>query len=331
MLREVVYRGLDAAPRLTRALENGCERIDRQVSRFDGGVATLRLVLESRPDPPQATVAARLTLRGGVLFGREQHRDPVTAVNKAFRDLRDQLERHASQVRRLHLRRRTGKVAGGAVPEATGPPVVPTGPLDAEQIARLSRFVRREILHRHLDGSLPFGVLPDAIVDDTVVLALEEADEKPPRLSYNAWLLSLARRALDRRTALAVGEDRRTAAVEWEATAAGLLPSPSDDDILDFFHPDDRPSVGDVTVDRRAASPEQEAAGHELRLHVHRILGQMPISWRHAFTLCTIEGQTVAAVASSLAERADAVRRRLEMAAEFLREKLHETGYRARL
>jgi len=64
-----------------------------------------------------------------------------------------------------------------------------------------------------------------------------------------------------------------------------------------------------------------------LQNHVHRILGQLPESWRHAFTLYTIDGFDAAAVASSLETSQKDVRHQIQLATEFLREKLKDTGY----
>ena len=181
--------------------------------------------------------------------------------------------------------------------------------------------------YRRLEGRL-FGISPDSIVDDTVVLALEEADEKPPKMAYQAWLLKLARRALDQRLVVqSFGNGNDNAHVEAEAYGSGLLEEPTEEDWLTYFQPDDNPSVGDITQDARAVSPEDSMARRELHSHVHRILGQLPESWRHAFTLYTIDGFDAAAVASSLDITQKNVRHHIEQATEFLREKLKDTGY----
>jgi DNA-directed RNA polymerase specialized sigma24 family protein len=115
--------------------------------------------------------------------------------------------------------------------------------------------------------------------------------------------------------------------VEWEAYEAGVLAPPTDDEWLEYFQPDEDPTVGDVTEDRTALSPEASYAGRELMDHVHRILGQLPRSWRHALTLYTVEGFELAEVAASLEAPADVVLDRIAMATRFLRDKLEEGGY----
>ena len=147
-------------------------------------------------------------------------------------------------------------------------------------------------------------------------------------MAYEAWLLKLARRALDQRLAGTVlGNGARDAHVEAEAYTSGLMEEPTDEDWLTFFQPDDNPSVGDITPDRRAGAPEDSIARRELHSHVHRILGQLPESWRHAFTMYTIDGIDAAAVASSLDITQKNFRHHIEQATEFLREKLKVTGY----
>jgi DNA-directed RNA polymerase specialized sigma24 family protein/ribosome-associated translation inhibitor RaiA len=332
MLREVVFRGLDATPRLEEALRQATRRLERVVSRFDPETAFLRVVLAAHRKLPRYDVSTRLTVRGGMMHARETQPDPVAAVKRAFAELQSQFRRHASLVRREHLRDkvyRPAQVLAEQLAQQAAREAEAIKPLDADQIARLQRFIRREALYRRLDGRFPHGVSPQSVVDDTVVLALEEADEKPHRMSYEAWLMKLARRALDRRgLPPEAGNGSEDTHVESDAYEAGLLEPPSDDDWLTYFQPDEDPSVGDVTVDESVHSPEDLMARRELQSHVHRILGQLPESWRHAFTLYTIEGFDVNAVASSLDCEAEMVRHQVALATEFLREKLKETGYR---
>ena len=334
MRREVVYRGMDAAPkRVIDALDRATERLERVVARFDPRTAFLRVVVATHPTRTRHTVSIRLTLRGAVLHAREERPTPVAAIKDSFKDLREQFQRHAGQLRPKHQRDR-------AVPPAilveelaikAAHELQVLDPLNAEQIARLQRFVQREVFYRRLDGRLPYGISVDAIVDETVVLALEEADEKPAWLSYEAWLLQLAQRTVGRRSissANTLGNGSQDPHVEWEASAAGLLDPPMDDDWLSYFQPDDNASVGDVTADTSIVSPEDHLARRELQAHVHRILADLPHAWRHAFTLCTIEGFNASDAASSLDSSSDEVRHQVVLATEFLRQKLRETGYR---
>ena len=335
MRREVVYRGMDAAPkRLTEALDRATERLERQVSRFDSRSAFLRVVVAAHPTRTRHSVSIRLTLRGAGLHAREEREDPVAAIRSAFKDLREQFQRHASHFRREHLRDKVSHpalVLGEELAEQAAREMKVLNPLNADQISRLQRFVRREVFYRRLEGLLPYGITADAIVDETVVVALEEADEKPRWLSYDAWLLRLARRTVERlcvASAMVVGNGANDPHVEWEAYDAGLLDPPTDDDWLSYFQPDEDPSVGDVTIDHSIVSPEDHLARRELQSHVHRILGELPNTWRHAFTLCTIEGFDPSDAASSLDSSSDEVCRQVVLATEFLRERLRETGYR---
>jgi len=330
MLKEVVFRGCESTPRIEDALRGALKRVDRQVSRFDPESAFLRVVLAVQGRQIRHRASVRLSIRGANLHSSEERPDPVAALKRAFAELDQQIERHVSQSRREHLRDQTAhpaavlaeQLAAQAAHEVKALEV-----LDATQIERLQRFVHREVLYNRLEGRL-FGISPDSIVDDTVVLALEEADEKPPRMAYEAWILKLARRALEHRLSRArAGNGAQNSQVENEAYTSGLMEPPTEEDWLTYFQPDDDPTVGDMTRDVRATTPEDDAARRELQNHVHRILGQLPESWRHAFTLYTIDGFDAAAVASSLETSQKDVRHQIQLATEFLREKLKDTGY----
>jgi DNA-directed RNA polymerase specialized sigma24 family protein/ribosome-associated translation inhibitor RaiA len=331
MLREIITRGVDAGPRVGEALERCIQKLEKHAARFDSQAAMLRVVLSSQARAPSYAVSARLTIAGGSFFAREDRPDPVLAIRRAFSDLEEQIRRHASLLRGGHERdrvRQTATVLARQLAERAGQEAGVIRPLTPEQIERLQRFIRRELFYRGIESRLPWGVSADGVLDETVVLALEEADLRPERTPVETWLLSLARRALDRQAITERDPNGAHAAVEWEAVAAGVLPPPSDDDLLSFFQPDEDPSVGDVTADTSIVSPEDAFAQRELQAHIHRILGQLPASWRHAFTLCTIEGFPIASVAASVSRDAEEVRGQLQMATEFLREKLRDTGYR---
>jgi DNA-directed RNA polymerase specialized sigma24 family protein len=334
MLREVVFRGLEATPRVEDALRQATRRLERVVSRFDPQTAHLRVVVASHRKRARFDVSARLTVRGGLLHARESRPDPVAAIKQAFTDLMSQCKRHVSHFRREHLREkvyRPAQVLAEQLAQHAAREAEALKPLDTDQIVRLQRFIRREAHYRRLEGRFPHGVSPDSVLDDTVVLALEEADEKPEKMTSEAWLMRLARRALDQRDLPpTAGNGADDAHVETDAYEAGLLQPPTDDDLLTWFQPDEDPTVGDITVDTRVFSPEDLMASRELQSHLFRLLGQLPESWRHAFTLYTIEGFDVNAVASSLECETDIVRHQVALATEFLREKLRESGYRQR-
>jgi DNA-directed RNA polymerase specialized sigma24 family protein/ribosome-associated translation inhibitor RaiA len=330
MLKEVVFRGFESTPRIENALRHAVKRKERQVSPIDPESSYLRIVLAANGNRVRHKVSVRLSIRGTTLHASEEDANPITSARSAFADLDNQIKRHISRTRREHERNRLDYPAGMLAEQLAAQAareVKALEVLDAEQIDRLQRFVHREVHYRRLEGRL-FGISPDSIVDDTVVLALEEADEKPPKMAYQAWLLKLARRALDQRLVVqSFGNGNDNAHVEAEAYGSGLLEEPTEEDWLTYFQPDDNPSVGDITQDARAVSPEDSMARRELHSHVHRILGQLPESWRHAFTLYTIDGFDAAAVASSLDITQKNVRHHIEQATEFLREKLKDTGY----
>ena len=94
MRREVVYRGMDAGPRVAEALDRATRHIEKQVSRFGTRAAFLRVVLDSHPVRNRFTVSARLTVRRAVLHAREERPDPVVSIRETFSELKQQLKRH---------------------------------------------------------------------------------------------------------------------------------------------------------------------------------------------------------------------------------------------
>ena len=65
-------------------------------------------------------------------------------------------------------------------------------------LARLERFVEREIYFREAQDSIaPDSLSKEEVIDETIAAALGNGQEKPERLALEPWLYRLALRALD--------------------------------------------------------------------------------------------------------------------------------------
>jgi RNA polymerase sigma-70 factor (ECF subfamily) len=173
-------------------------------------------------------------------------------------------------------------------------------------LGQLYNFVRREIAYCMADGQLPRdGIAVEDVVDEVIVRAWREFSEETAPRAFRARLIHLALEQL-------ATEIRRA---REEAGRVVLGPADvveTEDEVL--------PLVDDLT-------PEQIAESREMGRFITRTLNSLPAEWRRVFVLHDIEDLPLTDVARITGLSRPAVRRALEQAREYLRQRLIETGF----
>src|SRR5262249_23150314 len=129
----------------------------------------------------------------------------------AFADLKLQLNKHKellrSQTKRRILRRSVREESLPAVPfedtpAALHPPRISESDIRDwvnANLPRLADFVERELQYREVNGLLsPNLVTREEVIDEVMVSALDEDEDKPELLSLERWLYRLAIRSIGR-------------------------------------------------------------------------------------------------------------------------------------
>ena len=279
----------------------------------------LRLEREAGVFPPRRThlhcalwrgaegrAGVTLTLRVGDTEMRSRGEDPspVAATRRAFEELRRQLAAHTAESREEGFWSRTSLNRG---PQGDGRRAEPESKREAAEVIEhhlsgLYDFVRREITGREATGILPAGDLtPEEVVDEVAVASLEGFAERPREMDFSRWLYQLALDALERRAEQIKAERGSVQRLE-----------------------DMRPE--DLLADEHRPAPEEAAARPEFRRHIDRTLAGLPRRWRQAFVLYSVEGLTLEEVARVTRLPVDSAHRLIEMAREYLRERLIEAG-----
>jgi RNA polymerase sigma-70 factor (ECF subfamily) len=173
-------------------------------------------------------------------------------------------------------------------------------------LGQLYNFVRREIAYDTADGQLPRdSITVEDVVDEVVVRAWREFSEETTPRAFRARLIHLALEQL-------AGEIRRT-----REQAGRVILGPDDevetaDEVL--------PLVDEMT-------PEQIAESREMRRFITRTLNSLPAEWRRVFVLHAVEDLPLTDVARITGLSRPDVRRALDQAREYLRQRLIETGF----
>jgi RNA polymerase sigma factor (sigma-70 family) len=197
-------------------------------------------------------------------------------------------------------------------------------------LTRLYHLVRHLLRYREATGDLrPGEMVPEELVDAVVVRAYREFVRQPPRRPLKRWLVGLAREEVARETRRRKSWDARTP-VHTEDDVPETPPEEAvsrlGEEILDFYEPEEDLRVEDVVPDLDLVGPEEQAESDELRWSVDAALAGLPREWREIVLLHHVEGLSGAELARIAGKSIDEVEHVLELAREYLRQRLVESG-----
>jgi RNA polymerase sigma factor (sigma-70 family) len=329
------------APDLERQLNHQIERLGRRLQVFRPELVHLKGIIEQSTTREGVVVSLNLRLPSGQMASQQAGPTGIAAVKAAFGDLVAQLTRHKdllrSQQRRRLLRRSVREQSLPAVPFERTPAAVHPPQASAEDIksyinanlARLERFVERELRYREANGFLQANLISkEEVVDEAIAAALGDEEERPELLSLERWLYRLAIHAISR---LASGNGEAVTAVPLETSARKQNVRASDEPQLQYHQPDEMLLQSDVIPDRRMATPEDVAASDEMIDIVNGALKGGSREEREAFILYAFEGFTLREISAISDRKEDQVRTAIEAARQRLQKTLPVSHWRDKL
>lgn len=183
-----------------------------------------------------------------------------------------------------------------------------------ENLPRLYAFVSSQLrLHEGFADLKRREVLPEEIIDATVVAALEQGARPAGEAAY-PWLRGLARRQFDR----ALAEAREQDAIVYESDMGNALVADAEIDTGAAGRPQDM--VGDDIDPATALSTEENAVEDEFQTILARVLLGLPEEEREALLLSVRDGRDAAEVARIEGIAPDEARRRIAAAEGRLRD-----------
>jgi len=301
----VIYR-LHKNPTVEKDVQHQIEKLQKRLQVFRPDLVHLRAVVEEVSAREGTSVSLNLRLPSGQMAVQTKAPTPSTAVKNAFEDLLQQVSKHKDLLRSSHKwqRDRRGNSSRRATPvrevpfeqtlAAVFPPTISADDVRSYvniNLARLDRFVEREIYFREAQESLaPDSVSKEEVIDEAIAAALTEGQEKPERLALEPWLYKQALRALDE---LSRADESNGNAVHLEESARRRNVKGSDEPELQFHQPDESITGESVIPDSRVATPEQIMASDELLRLIAAALRDLGSEPREAFILHAIEGFSV--------------------------------------
>lgn len=192
-----------------------------------------------------------------------------------------------------------------------------------QQLPALDRFVRHNLRYAEKIGAVESGLIdPCAIIDQVYIAALADLKAMPSDSTFGGWLRYLA-----------LHITRQQIRTEHEAEPAGLALERSwpedgdvDNDLWEFYQPDDVVSVEDVLNDRAATDPMQLVEQRETRQEIEQWIQELPPELREALQLRLIEGLDATEIATLKHETTDDVRQAIRDACAAVRARIGQTS-----
>ncbi len=343
----VSYR-IRKTPAVEKEIQHQIERLQKRLQVFRPDLIHLKGAVED-VSRDGVSVSLNLRLPSGQMAVHVLGLNATAAVKNGFEDLLSQLNKHKEILRASHKwqRGKRGNSArpGAAVREvpfeqtlaAVFPPTVCAEDIRSYvnvNLARLERFVEREIYFRETRDAIAVGsVSTEEVIDETIAAALGNELEKPDRLALEPWLYHLALKALEE---ISQSDESTRNALPLEESARPRNVKGSDEAGLQFHQPDESITGATVIADARVPTPEQIMASDELLRLIASVLRDVGTGPREAFILHAIEGFTIdeiIAITGLPAERVlffissarDHLRKAPGLASEF-RSRLARTG-----
>ena len=330
------FRNLDrhGQQRAPEVIEEEVRQLEPHLGRFREELVRLEVVASQTKGKTRIQVSLRLQLPSGMIAAQEEGFEIEPALRKAFADLRHRVDRHVARLKhepeykRPARRRRIGAPLAPARDAAEAERRQLFFDLIEDHLDTVYDTVRRELTYLECSGSVPAGYLSVRdLVDATILNGLDRFERRPTEFSVRDWLTQLAFETVEAEAQAArraVPEDAASIYVAPEAPAGE--PTDSDEEMFEFYQPDDVLLLEELVADDGGDDPETAVAKRQEALALHRAMAGLPALWRRVLFLVDLNDTPLEKASSVLGIPEDDVTRIVQSARDYLRDKLRESG-----
>jgi RNA polymerase sigma factor (sigma-70 family) len=311
-------RNLDLLKSHERLVERHASKIRKMLGTFSKDSMELDVTLEKLPRGSQFQTSLVLALPQQTIQVEDIQDNPTSSIVNAFDELKRRVKRFKSRLTRERLWRKeaVAPTPGGETPVAARPWDVESEA--NEHLDKVENYLRREIYHQVLLGTMPPGVIEaQALADEVFVEVTSGYRFKPDGLTMEQWMFQVARRILKERL-----EDleahRDEPHMEEELGAERRW----EDEDFHFYQPDESLRLEDLLRDGQGANPEELLAHEETVDRLQRAVAGLAPELRESFVLFALEGFTSDEVAMMTGKTPAQVVSEVEQAREILRRDL---------
>ncbi|SIR44308.1 RNA polymerase sigma factor, sigma-70 family [Bosea sp. TND4EK4] len=333
------FRNLDrhGRQRAPEVIAEEVRQLEGHLKRFRPELVCLEISVSQTEGKTRIHASLRLQLPSGVIAAQEDGFEIEPVLHKAFADLRRRVDRKVAllkgepQWKRLARRARIKALLPPAQDMAEAERRTLYFGLIEDHLDAVYDTVRRELTYLEASGSVREGRLDVGdLVDATILKGLERFEQRLAEFSVGNWLTRLAFEIIDaaaREASHALPDS--AASLDSEPEAPAQDPTEADQEMFEFYQPDEALRLEDLVADGSAANSEAEAARREEALALHRAVAALPALWRRVLLRLDLENDTAEHVSQILGIPEDDVRRIAQSARAQLREKMQASGYPA--
>lgn len=330
------FRNLDrhGQQRAPEVIEEEVRQLEPHLARFREELVRLEVVASQTKGKKRIQVSLRLQLPSGVIAAREEGFEIEPVLRKAFADLRHRVDRHVARLKhepeykRPARRRRIGAPLAPARDAAEAERRQLFFDLIEDHLDTVYDTVRRELTYLECSGSVPAGYLSVRdLVDATILKGLDRFERRPTDISVGDWLAQLAFETIEteaRAARRAVPED--AASIDAKPETPAEEPTESDEEMFEFYQPDDVLLLEELIADDGGDDPETEVDRHKIAMALHRAIADLAPVERRVLYRMYLEDATIAETAHLLGLTEAEVLKIAENAAETLHGTLVEAG-----
>lgn len=290
------------------------QKIRKWLPTFDPEIVDLSVSIENLPRGSQYRTSLVLTIPQRSIRVEELEDNPTSSLVQAFSELRRRVKKFKSQLNRERLWRKD--IEPAATPST--PAAWEVEETLRDNLEKIENYLRREIYHQVISGTMPPGLMePHALVDEVFLHVRANFLSKPASISIEQWVFQVVRETLSRQLD-EIEEHRDERHVEESADQMDSW----EDERLNFYQPDESLMVEDLLHDGRSSNPEEILAREEVEDQLHRCIARLPKDLRESFVLFALEGFTSDEVAMMTGKSADVVVKEVESARNTLRREM---------
>ena len=271
------------SPDLKELIEKRSRKIEKVLPTFSSHDLDLHVAIEKLPHKKQCRTVLVLTTPQSALRAEDIEDNSKTSVLRAFDELFRRVEKFKSQLNREKSWRRH------LAASSTGPAAESPRELKErvnQNLPAIENYIRHELFHEAIAENLPSGFIePEAVVDEVFLEILSRTAKKPTDLSFRQWLFQVARRKLTNRL-----REFQMAQKESHLEELVRISSPWEDEMLNFYQPDERLRLEDILADDRSDNPEQAMEREETEKQLRQAIAHLPKPTRECFILSALQG-----------------------------------------
>ena len=280
---KIQNRHLEVTQSLERLIDRQSRKLQKILPTFASHDLDLHVTLEKLPRGKQYHTVLVLNMPQNAMRVEEMENNPATSVIRAFEELLRKIKKFKS---RLNRERFWQKQAGAPTHISSSQNKRELENAINQNLDQLENYIQRELYHQALVENIPVGLFQaQALLDEVFLEVTSKTAARPENIPLEQWMFQIARERVKNRI-----HDWRAACEEPHVEETARTSSRWDDEVLNFYQPDEVLRLEDLLRDEHSTTPEELLAQEEVREQLQEAIARLPSSVRESFVLFALEG-----------------------------------------